>query len=121
MQRVLPQCRVPSSELPPPLRFKRNGRIQFKVTPITAKRSSNGEKKSQTNESSLFSTLKISRALAVKSATVIFGLGFVDAGYSGDWSRIGVISKETEELLKMAAYGIVPLCVLVASFISDEE
>ncbi|KAH9313636.1 hypothetical protein KI387_022263, partial [Taxus chinensis] len=31
--------------------------------------------------------------------------------YSGDWSRIGVISKEIEAILKMAAYFIVPLSV----------
>ncbi|RWV83839.1 hypothetical protein GW17_00054503, partial [Ensete ventricosum] len=29
--------------------------------------------------------------------------------YSGDWSRIGVISKETEDLLKIAAYLVTPL------------
>ncbi|RZR75478.1 hypothetical protein BHM03_00058845, partial [Ensete ventricosum] len=28
--------------------------------------------------------------------------------YSGDWSRIGVISKETEDLLKIAAYLVTP-------------
>jgi hypothetical protein len=29
--------------------------------------------------------------------------------YSGDWSRIGALSKEKEELLRIAAYGVVPL------------
>ncbi|EPS64943.1 hypothetical protein M569_09846, partial [Genlisea aurea] len=41
----------------------------------------------------------------------IFALGFIDAGYSGDWSRIGVISTETEDFLKAAAFVVVPLCI----------
>ncbi|CAN6581715.1 unnamed protein product [Malus baccata var. baccata] len=35
-----------------------------------------------------------------RAAVAAFRLGFIDAGYSGDWSRIGAISKESEELLK---------------------
>ncbi|XP_065031980.1 uncharacterized protein LOC135581845 isoform X1 [Musa acuminata AAA Group] len=49
-------------------------------------------------------SLRASKAVLARSAVVLFGLGFLDAGYSGDWSRIGVISKETEDLLKIAAY-----------------
>ncbi|XP_020525681.1 uncharacterized protein LOC18438482 isoform X2 [Amborella trichopoda] len=45
-----------------------------------------------------------SKALIARTAIAVFALGFIDAGYSGDWSRIGAISKETEELLKVAAY-----------------
>ncbi|CAM0871630.1 unnamed protein product [Alopecurus aequalis] len=50
----------------------------------------------------------------LRAGAVIFALGFVDAGYSGDWSRIGAISKDTEELLKLAAYAVVPLCLALA-------
>lgn len=57
----------------------------------------------------------------MKSAIVLFGLGFLDAGYSGDWSRIGVISKEIEDGLKLAAFLVVPLSFLLAYFISDED
>ncbi|XP_072979682.1 uncharacterized protein [Typha angustifolia] len=46
------------------------------------------------------SSFRVSKTFLAKSAVAVFGLGFLDAGYSGDWSRIGVISKESEELLK---------------------
>lgn len=42
-------------------------------------------------------------------AIFLFAAGFVDAGFSGDWSRIGVLTKETEGELQMAAIGVVPL------------
>jgi len=41
--------------------------------------------------------------------------------YSGDWSRIGVLSKETEELLKLAAFLVVPLCIFLGLSFSDES
>jgi len=42
--------------------------------------------------------------------------------YSGDWSRIGVISKETEDLLKLAAFVLVPFCIfLIFSFSREPE
>ncbi|CAJ1944881.1 unnamed protein product [Sphenostylis stenocarpa] len=47
-----------------------------------------------------FSPLRISRSILARGAIGVFGLGFVDAGYSGDWSRIGVITQQSEELLK---------------------
>ena len=40
--------------------------------------------------------------------------------YSGDWSRIGVISKENEDLLKFAAFIVVPLCIFLIFSISKE-
>ncbi|KAL2455850.1 Tetratricopeptide repeat (TPR)-like superfamily protein [Abeliophyllum distichum] len=46
--------------------------------------------------------------ILLQSAVGVFALGFIDAGYSGDWSRIGVISKDTEDLLKLAAFFVVP-------------
>ncbi|URD90649.1 serine carboxypeptidase-like [Musa troglodytarum] len=66
-------------------------------------------------------SLRASKAVLARSAVALFGLGFLDAGYSGDWSRIGVISKETEDLLKIAAYLVTPLCLLLVFYISDGE
>ncbi|KAJ7979571.1 DNA-directed RNA polymerase subunit beta, partial [Quillaja saponaria] len=61
--------------------------------------------------------LRLSKAILARSGIAVFGLGFIDAGYSGDWSRIGVISTETEDLLKIAAFLVVPLCIfLILSF-----
>ncbi|KAK1276514.1 hypothetical protein QJS04_geneDACA001539 [Acorus gramineus] len=65
--------------------------------------------------------LRISNAFLARSAVAVFGLGFIDAGYSGDWTRIGVISKETEDLLKVAALVIAPLCVFLVLSISSRE
>ncbi|XWS70877.1 hypothetical protein CRYUN_Cryun03dG0086700 [Craigia yunnanensis] len=42
------------------------------------------------------------------------------ARYSGDWSRIGVISKEVEDLLKIAAFVVVPLCIFLIFSFSTE-
>ncbi|CDP21766.1 unnamed protein product [Coffea canephora] len=58
-------------------------------------------------------SLKISNTFLAQSAIAVFSLGFIDAGYSGDWSRIGVISKENEDLLKAAAFVVVPLCLFL--------
>ena len=41
--------------------------------------------------------------------------------YSGDWSRIGVISRETEDLLKAATYLVVPLCILLIFFLCKND
>ncbi|KAE8735452.1 Tetratricopeptide repeat (TPR)-like superfamily protein isoform 1 [Hibiscus syriacus] len=61
--------------------------------------------------------LGVSNTVLARSLVGLFGLGFIDAGYSGDWSRIGVISKDAEDLLKIAAFVVVPVCVfLVISF-----
>ncbi|PIN06093.1 hypothetical protein CDL12_21359 [Handroanthus impetiginosus] len=59
------------------------------------------------------SPLKLPNKLLIQSAIGVFALGFIDAGYSGDWSRIGVISRETEDLLKAAACLVVPLCLFL--------
>lgn len=45
----------------------------------------------------------------VQLGIFVLAAGFVDAGFSGDWSRIGVLSPETEEELQWAAIGVVPL------------
>eukprot|EP01025_Chloroclados_australasicus_P003420 TRINITY_DN10803_c0_g1_i4.p3 TRINITY_DN10803_c0_g1~~TRINITY_DN10803_c0_g1_i4.p3 ORF type:complete len:164 (-),score=13.79 TRINITY_DN10803_c0_g1_i4:41-532(-) len=38
-------------------------------------------------------------------AYLLFVSAVVDGGYSGDWSRIGAISKETEEIMKTVSIG----------------
>ncbi|KAF3974082.1 hypothetical protein CMV_002538 [Castanea mollissima] len=66
--------------------------------------------------------LKVSNPILSRSVVAVLGLGFIDAGYSGDWSRIGVISKENEDLLKFAAFIVVPLCIfLIFSFSKESE
>ncbi|XP_031271238.1 uncharacterized protein LOC116129646 [Pistacia vera] len=64
--------------------------------------------------------IKLSTSLLPSAAIAVFGLGFIDAGYSGDWSRIGVISEETEALLKAAAFVVVPLCIFLIVYLSRE-
>ncbi|KAJ9550801.1 hypothetical protein OSB04_014846 [Centaurea solstitialis] len=64
------------------------------------------------------STPNYSIKIASQAAIAVLGLGFIDAGYSGDWSRIGVISKENEDLLKAAAFLVVPLCIFLIFSIS---
>ncbi|KAI3966905.1 hypothetical protein MKW92_038370 [Papaver armeniacum] len=39
----------------------------------------------------------------------------------GDWSRIGVVSEENEELLKVAAFVVVPLCLYLILSLSNLE
>ena len=41
-------------------------------------------------------------------------LGFIDAGYSGDWSRIGAISEETESALRALAVTLGELHIATA-------
>ncbi|KAL6867340.1 hypothetical protein ACP4OV_015364 [Aristida adscensionis] len=82
---------VPS---PPPARSCRRHR---RLRPCRAKKAAGG------------GGVVLSKSVLLRSGVALFALGFVDAGYSGDWSRIGAISRETEELLKLAAYAVVPL------------
>eukprot|EP01018_Ginkgo_biloba_P037521 Gb_31849 [translate_table: standard] len=62
-----------------------------------------------------------SNKLLLQVALGVFALGFIDAGYSGDWSRIGVISKETEEVLQSAAYFIVPVSLGLILYLSHKR
>ena len=41
--------------------------------------------------------------------------------YSGDWSRIGAISKDTEELLRRGAYVVVPLSLALIFSLSQDS
>ncbi|KAF5742101.1 DNA-directed RNA polymerase subunit beta' [Tripterygium wilfordii] len=106
---------VPSS--PSPLFSKRNnGRKRISTL---AKRNDLPEK-SRIDQKPIF-PLKVSNALLARSLVGVFALGFIDAGYSGDWSRIGVISKEIEDLLKIAAFVILPLCIFFIFNIYNEQ
>lgn len=49
----------------------------------------------------------------IQVAVVILTVGFVDAGYSGDWTRIGAISRETEAQLRIGAYLVVPISAVL--------
>ncbi|AES92456.1 hypothetical protein MtrunA17_Chr4g0073501 [Medicago truncatula] len=68
-----------------------------------------------------FLPLKVSKSNLARAAIGVFGLGFIDAGYSGDWSRIGVITQQNEELLKLAAFLVVPICVFFIFFLPNES
>ncbi|KAJ8512563.1 hypothetical protein OPV22_002997 [Ensete ventricosum] len=102
------RCRLPHL-----LPCSRNRR---QLKPARAKKENIGGD-SQAGETTF--SLRASKAVLARSAVALFGLGFLDAGYSGDWSRIGVISKETEDLLKIAAYLVTPLCLLLIFYVSD--
>ncbi|KAH7315865.1 hypothetical protein KP509_21G068600 [Ceratopteris richardii] len=59
--------------------------------------------------------------LALQAFICILTLGFLDAGYSGDWSRIGVLSKDVEAALQLAAYGVVPLSLILLWLVSSSS
>ncbi|CAH9142333.1 unnamed protein product [Cuscuta epithymum] len=72
-----------------------------------------GKRKSSPAQENPILPLKLSKTTLAQSALGVFALGFIDAGYSGDWSRIGVIPKESEDVLKIAAFFVVPLCLFI--------
>ncbi|KAF8717964.1 hypothetical protein HU200_025428 [Digitaria exilis] len=78
-------------------------------------------KKPEANEDGRAGGSVLSKSVLLRSGVALFALGFVDAGYSGDWSRIGAISKDTEELLKLGAYVVVPLCVALVFSLSEDS
>ncbi|XP_054822473.1 uncharacterized protein LOC129320844 [Prosopis cineraria] len=108
-------CAVFTSLTPSYPPVNENGR---KIRKIFAKKRDLQEKPT-THQKPLF-PLSLSRSILSRTAIAVFGLGFIDAGYSGDWSRIGVITPQTEELLKIAAFAVVPLCVFLILSISKE-
>ncbi|KAA8522830.1 hypothetical protein F0562_009253 [Nyssa sinensis] len=94
---------VISTHIFPSLLAKKNGR---KSGTALAKRRDLSEN-SRIRQGSIF-PLRVSNTILARSVVAVLGLGFIDAGYSGDWSRIGVISRETEDLLKAAAFVMAP-------------
>ncbi|GMP36032.1 hypothetical protein CsSME_00008275 [Camellia sinensis var. sinensis] len=98
---------------------KKNG-TKFRSSTVVSQKRELGEK-SRDKQEPIFS-LRVLNTILAQSVVTMLGLGFIDAGYSGDWSRIGVISKETEDLLKLAAFVVVPLCLfLIFSFSKKQE
>ncbi|XP_057462350.1 uncharacterized protein LOC130752568 [Actinidia eriantha] len=114
---LVTQCNVFSY-----LVVKKNGTI-FGSTGIVAQKRELGENSGKLKKEANFPfRVSISSTILAQSAVAVFGLGFIDAGYSGDWSRIGAISKESEDLLKLAAFVVVPLCLfLIVSFSKKHE
>ncbi|KAI3858522.1 hypothetical protein MKX03_018819 [Papaver bracteatum] len=103
-------------------RYWRKIRPQFSRKQDVSSDDQNVSMTSKQNPSTILSALRIPKIFFVQSAIDVLGLGFIDAGYSGDWSRIGVISEENEELLKVAAIVVVPLCLyLILSFSNLEK
>ncbi|KAG6414162.1 hypothetical protein SASPL_126880 [Salvia splendens] len=99
----------------------RNTRKQFVISPTIAKRKEYSLN-STTPKKTIF-PLKLfsNKNRIIQSSIGVLALGFIDAGYSGDWSRIGAISRETEDLLKAATYIVVPLCILLIFFLSEND
>ncbi|KAM1110915.1 hypothetical protein ACFX13_010324 [Malus domestica] len=113
-----------SRNLSPYLLLKRKNGREFGGTFLLAKRKDMPEDSRTSPEQQLVFPLRIrvSNTVLARAAVAVFGLGFIDAGYSGDWSRIGAISKESEELLKISAFLVVPFCLfLIFSFSKEAE
>ncbi|KAL6645083.1 hypothetical protein ACP70R_016691 [Stipagrostis hirtigluma subsp. patula] len=107
-----PSPPTPSSPHAP---SRSGGRRRLLLRPCLAKKPVNDERAAG-GSSSVFS-----KSLLLRSSVALFALGFVDAGYSGDWSRIGAISRDTEELLKLGAYVVVPLCLALIFSVSEDS
>ncbi|CAN0838243.1 hypothetical protein LINGRAHAP2_LOCUS2055 [Linum grandiflorum] len=102
-----------------------NGQVRAKKSkPLAARRKDDGDDSDSAPQPNfrlkLPGNIPIGKLVA-SSAKAVLGLGFVDAGYSGDWSRIGAISKETEDLLKVASILVALFCVLIVISISKQE
>ena len=70
------------------------------------------------------SWLLISSENNLAGAVFLIVLAGVDAAYSGDWSRVGVISKETEDSLKPLVIGLAAFhigCAVVAARIASSK
>ncbi|XP_061990869.1 uncharacterized protein LOC133709223 [Rosa rugosa] len=107
------------NKLSPYLFVKKNGR-EF-GTILAKRRDLQPENPSTQGGKFVFPPLRVSNTILARSVVAVLGLGFIDAGYSGDWSRIGVISKEIEDLLKVAAFLVVPFCLFLIFSISKEQ
>ncbi|GFP94801.1 hypothetical protein PHJA_001624500, partial [Phtheirospermum japonicum] len=91
----------------------RNGIKPYVNPPTLAKKNDFSENSSYKANKPMFPLKFSSSKILIQSAIGVFALGFIDAGYSGDWSRIGVISRGTEDLLKATAFLVVPFCIFV--------
>ncbi|RZC69771.1 hypothetical protein C5167_032926 [Papaver somniferum] len=102
-------------------RSRRKIRPQFSRKQDISSDDQNVSTTSKQKPSTILSALKIPKIFFVQSGIAVLGLGFIDTGYSGDWSRIGVISEENEELPKVAAFVVVPLCLYLILSLSNLE
>ncbi|KAL3824668.1 hypothetical protein ACJIZ3_020697 [Penstemon smallii] len=99
---------------------RENGSKRYMNFATLAKKKDLSEISSPENKP-IFPLKLASSKILIQSAIGIFALGFIDAGYSGDWSRIGVITTETEDLLRAAAFLIIPLCLFLIFTLSNKE
>ncbi|CAN6307564.1 unnamed protein product [Urochloa humidicola] len=88
--------------------------VRRRLRPCSAKKPADGDPAA--GGSSL-----LSKSALLRSGVALFALGFIDAGYSGDWSRVGAISKDTEDLLKLGAYAVVPLSLALIFSLSQDK
>ncbi|XP_022135305.1 uncharacterized protein LOC111007301 [Momordica charantia] len=101
--------------------FNVNNRRNFRTALAKRTDDSTATKSNQENQFE-FPSLRVPNPLVARFVVSVLGLGFVDAGYSGDWSRIGAITKESEDLLKIGAFLVVPFCVfLISSFAKQTD
>ncbi|GAB2291529.1 hypothetical protein Dimus_025782 [Dionaea muscipula] len=109
-----------SCDHPTPLQQQQYSQKSRKFT-ITIARKQDFEEESRTQQKQKQDfPLNVPFKLLAQSAITVLGLGFVDAGYSGDWSRIGVISREDEDMLKTAAFLVIPLCFGFIFYLSTD-
>eukprot|EP00884_Botryococcus_braunii_P005958 jgi/Botrbrau1/15363/Bobra.0304s0005.2 len=60
----------------------------------------------------------------LQGAVVVVILGLIDAGYSGDWSRIGVLTPQAEELIRsfVGALGFFHIaCAGIAAYVAASK
>ncbi|KAM7477112.1 hypothetical protein LguiB_024355 [Lonicera macranthoides] len=113
------KCVISTTNIFPPPFPKQSGRKYF-LSATFAKKTDSSD--NSTNQQPPIFPFSVPNKITKQSVVAVLGLGFIDAGYSGDWSRIGVISKESEDLLKIAAFVVVPLCLfLIFSFSEKVE
>ncbi|XP_050213147.1 uncharacterized protein LOC126664682 isoform X2 [Mercurialis annua] len=94
---------------------------RYKISTLAKKKDLSDDSTTQQHHNPFFPLVISNNNILIQSAIAVFGLGFIDAGYSGDWSRIGVISKESEDLLKFAAFLVIPFCIFLIYSISKQE
>lgn len=69
-------------------------------------------------EPSFFSDKK---QFAIQAASCLATAALVDAAWSGDWSRIGAITKETEEALQVATKVVAVERVMLSAFLVSKK
>ncbi|XP_016738922.1 uncharacterized protein [Gossypium hirsutum] len=105
--------------IPQPSRLSVNKNCTRFITKAS-KRKENGGPTSRNQQLPKFQ-LKVSNTVIARYLKcVVIRAGRCTFRYSGDWSRIGVISKDVEDLLKIAAFLVVPFCIFLVSSFSKQ-